>query len=192
LFSPAPARLRPEKPPAPLSGYLISRRNSASSSLSAYSSQAAAGSPPLRKSRNKCGGAPLSFRLAVCWPPPAGVPYLLSGFVLARRCSDRPCRDRRSLSPCRPWWGGTIPVSVFSPRSAPAAPQPRSPSPASLWGWSPRTPSSARARVQHRSRPDTSALPGGHHRPADASTPGVLHAPEEVSPQPSWPADIRG
>jgi hypothetical protein len=52
----------------------------------ACSSQAAAGSPPSQKSRNMCGAAPLSFHPAVCWPLPAGVPFSLSGGVLARRC----------------------------------------------------------------------------------------------------------
>jgi hypothetical protein len=52
------------------------------------SSQAAAGSPPSRKSRNMCGAAFLSFRPVVCWPPPAGVLCLLSGDVLAHQCSD--------------------------------------------------------------------------------------------------------
>jgi hypothetical protein len=41
----------------------------------ACSSQATAGSPPSRKSRNMCGAAPLSFCPAVCWLPPAGVLY---------------------------------------------------------------------------------------------------------------------
>ncbi len=63
---------------------------------------------------------------------------------------------------------------------------------ASLWGWSPRTPSSARPCARCRSRIDASALPDSHHRPADASPPSALRVSEEVSPHPLWLADTRG
>jgi hypothetical protein len=160
----------------------------------ACSSQAAAGSPPSRKSRNMCGAAPLSFNAAVCWLLPAGVPFPLSEGVLAHRCSGQPCRGRRFLGLCRPWRGGTIPLLAHSPRTAPAAPRPGPPPPArlaaSLWGWSPRTPSSARTHVRRRTRPGTYACPSGHHRPADASPPGVPRVLDSILSGASHPAHL--
>ncbi len=97
------------------------------------STQAAAGSPPLWKSRSTCGAAPLHLRPVVCWLRPARVPCLPSGGVQVRRCSVQPCRGRRFLSLCRLRWGGpTFLAPVHSPRTTPAFRQPGSPSPARL------------------------------------------------------------
>ncbi len=151
------------------------------------SARAAVGNPPLPKSWNTCGAAPLSPPPAVCWHQLAEALCPLSGGVWARRCSVPPCRGRQFLNLCQLHWGGPISrASLRSPRTPLASRPPRSHSPAGSTaapsGWSPHTPSLNRGRVRCGSRPDASAPLGNHLRPVDAVPPAVHREPVEVSP----------
>jgi hypothetical protein len=116
------------------------------------SARASAGSPPLPKSRNMCGVAPLSLHPAVCWRQLAEALCPLSGGAWARQCSAQLCRGRQLLDLCQLCWGGPISLALLhSPRTALASRTPRSHSPAGSTavpsGWNPHTPSSGRGHV---------------------------------------------
>ncbi len=147
------------------------------------SARAAAGNPPLLKSRSTCEAAPLDPFPAVYWHWSAGVLCLPFGGARVHRCSAQPCRGHRTPDLGQSCWAGSIlPAPPRYPRTALASRPPRPRSPARLAaapsGWNPHI--SNPGGAPRGSRPDASAPLGAHPR-----------GPAEASPRLLWLAGTR-